>query len=421
MGYFDQYKNTNNIELDTITRLNNHSAVIEVSVPLRRDDGSLVYYKGFRVQHSATLGPLKGGIRFHPGVSIRILKILSIKMTMKCALIGLPYGGAKGGIKVNPKNFSTMELERLSRNYMRKIYDFIGPNRDIMAPDLNTNEMIMGWMMDEYCSINRSYCPSVITGKPFSLGGIKSRPSATGEGGFYCIEELQKKFNFDRKNITVAIQGFGSAGKSIASFLYKSGYVIKAITDSKGGIKCNGGINVPYYINEKNKGLSLTDIQSNNNQISIEYISNKELLELNVDILITAALENQITIENANNIRAKFIVEVANAAISPQADRILISKDKLIIPDILASSGGVIISYFEWITNRIGERWSQQEISQKLKHFVKKGFKNLFEYKSKYNVSSQDAAALIALNRINDTIISQGSRGYFQKRAINKP
>ena len=406
-----------NIDQDTIIKLKQHSAIIEVSVPLRKDNGALVFYKGYRVQHCATLGPLKGGVRFHPKLSITTLKMLSLKMTMKCALVNIPYGGAKGGIKVDPTKLSNMEIERLSRNYIRKIYDFIGPNKDIMAPDLNTNEIIMGWMMDEYCMIKREYSPSVITGKPYALGGIKSRPSATGEGAFYCIEELQRKYSFNRNETDVVIQGFGSAGKSIAKYLFDMGYNIIAISDSTGGVLSHKGINIDYYIKEKKKGLKLYQITPIDNLSKHIQISNDELLELKTDILIPAALENQITLKNYKNINATIIIEIANGAINIKAEQKMY-KDKIIIPDLLASAGGVIISYFEWITNRIGEKWSEQKISQKLKKHIIDSCHKVFDYQQEYNISLRNSAEKIAIETINSSLSSQGTRGYFTEKNI---
>jgi len=341
---------------------------------------------------------------------------LAFWMTLKCALAGLPYGGGKGGICVNPKELSKLELERLSRSYIDRIADFIGPHLDVPAPDVYTNSMIMGWMMDEYSAIMRCRTPAVITGKPIPLGGSLGRDDATGRGGYYCIKELEKLKGWKPSNMKVAIQGFGNAGQHIAQLLHKDGYQIVAISDSQGGIYSDKGFDVPSIIEAKMQSMRVQAVYCTGSvcaKVDATHISNEELLELPVDILIPAALEDQITAANANKILAPFIVELANGPVASEADQILDKKGTFIIPDILANSGGVIVSYFEWVQNNTGFYWPVDEVHSKLKIMITKAFNSVYNLSTGKSLPMRTAANVHALTRIQEAVKAGGTQEYF--------
>jgi glutamate dehydrogenase (NADP+) len=410
--------------------------IIEVSIPVRMDSGELEVYSGYRVHYNNSRGPCKGGIRYHPDVSLDEIKALSMWMTFKCAVVNIPFGGAKGGITVNPKQLSNQELERLSRRYIDAIYEFIGPNTDIPAPDVYTNEIIMGWMADEYNKIDRGINPGVITGKPLTLGGSQGRDAATGKGGFYVLNKAAQMLDMNPPDTTVAIQGFGNVGYNIARFLHNEGYNIVAISDSRGGIYHPHGIDPDIAMDIKKKDGMIDEYICSGTvcavvkaeQISpgkckcqeIKQITNEQLLELDVDILIPAALENQITGNNAENIKARLIVELANGPITQDADVILNHKGVFLIPDILANAGGVTVSYFEWVQNRVGFYWSQEEVFEKLEKIMLREFRNVYEIKEKEQVDMRTAAYILALKRISETIGARGTREYFRKANTNR-
>lgn len=405
-----------NIEPEVLEQLKYPKQVLEVSVPVRMDDGSLKIFTGFRVRHNDALGPTKGGIRYHPNVSREEVMALAFWMTLKCALAGLPYGGGKGGIIVNPKDLSRLELERLSRGYIEQIADFIGPNRDVPAPDVYTNSMIMGWMMDEFSAIMRARTPAVITGKPIPLGGSLGREDATGRGAYYCIKELEKINNWKPSNLQVAIQGFGNAGQHIAELLHKDGYRIVAISDSQGGIYSEKGFDVPSIIKAKMDSKRVQAVycaESVCEAVDAQHVTNAELLELPVDILIPAALEDQITTENAARIRAPFIVELANGPVVSDADAILDKKGTFIIPDILANAGGVTVSYFEWVQNNTGFYWPVEEVHTKLRTMITAAFKAVYDLAKSKAISMRTAANVHALNRIQEAVKAGGTQEYF--------
>ncbi|MCH5375153.1 MAG: Glu/Leu/Phe/Val dehydrogenase, partial [Planctomycetes bacterium] len=357
------------IDPEAIERLKHPKQVLEVSIPVRMDDGSLQIFTGYRVRHDDTRGPTKGGIRFHPGVNLAEVKALAFWMTFKCAIAGLPFGGGKGGVIVNPKELSRLELERLTRGFVEQMADFIGPETDVPAPDVYTNSMIMGWMMDEYSKIHRCRTPDVITGKPIPLGGSLGRDDATGRGAYYCLKELEKKRGWKPDEMRIAIQGFGNAGQHVARLLHADGYRIVAVSDSRGGIYKQDGFDVPSLIHIKQESRRLQAVYCTGSvceTIDAENISNEQLLELEVDILIPAALENQITSDNAPRVKAPVIVEVANGPITSDADQILNERGTLIVPDILANAGGVTVSYFEWVQNRGGYYWNLDEVQHRL-------------------------------------------------------
>ena len=404
------------IDPEAIERLKHPKAILQVSVPLRMDDGSLQIFTGYRVRHDDTRGPTKGGIRYHPDVSLAEVKALAFWMTLKCAVVGVPFGGAKGGIAVDPKRLTRLELERLSRGFISRIADFIGPETDIPAPDVYTNEMIMGWMMDEYSKITRCHTPAVITGKPIALGGSQGRSEATGRGAFYCIKELEKREKWNRSEVRVAVQGFGNAGQSVARLLHEDGYRIVAVSDSHGGIYNPEGFDVPSLIQFKNQTREMRAVYCKGTvceMVEADVLTNQELLTSDVDILIPAALENQITGDNAAKIRARVIVEVANGPIETAAEAQLNQRGVTIVPDVLANAGGVTVSYFEWVQNRSGYPWSLDEVRQRLEQHMQKAFERVWDIAEQQQSSLRSAAYTSALARISEATNAHGTRQYF--------
>jgi len=402
-------------------RVGTPKSCLEVSVPLRRDNGSLEFFRGYRVRHDDTRGPTKGGLRYHPSVTLDEVKSLAFWMTFKCAVVGIPFGGAKGGISINPKELSPMELERLSREFIRRIADFIGPDVDIPAPDVYTNERIMGWMMDEYSTIRRQHSPAMITGKPVSMGGSVGRSDATGRGAYYCIRELAKRVKLDPAETRVAIQGFGNAGQHVARLLHKDGYRIVAVSDSQGGIYSPDGFDIPSLIRTKEDTRHVKAVYCDGalcHAIEATNLTNAELLELDVDILIPAALENQITAENAPNIKARYIVEVANGPVTSDADTILNERKIEVIPDILANAGGVTVSYFEWLQNRSGYYWELQEIHQKLQSIMSREFEKVYDLALELQIDMRTAAYVHALKRLGETMEAKGTSSYFSNEKV---
>ena len=376
---------------------------LRVSIPVKMDDGVTKIFKGFRVQYNDARGPTKGGIRFHPEETIDTVRALAAWMTWKCAIADIPYGGSKGGIICNPKEMSRGEIERLSRAYVRAIGRFIGPEKDIPAPDVYTNPQIMVWMMDEYSKLMGYNVPGVITGKPIPVGGSLGRRDATARGATYTIREAAKVIDLDLKGATVAIQGYGNAG-SFAAILMKElmGCKIVAVSDSKGGIYNPDGIDPKEAFEYKRKMGSVIGFEGTEN------ITNKELLELDVDILMAAALENQITRENGDRIKAKLIAEVANGPTTPEADEILYKNGKFIIPDFLCNAGGVTVSYFEWVQNTYGYYWTEEEVHEKLDEKMTKAFHDVYKMAKKKNVDNRTAAYMVAVNRVSEVVKLRG-------------
>ncbi|GMU93302.1 MAG: glutamate dehydrogenase [Candidatus Hydrogenedentota bacterium] len=404
------------IDPETLEKLKHPKATLEVAIPVRMDDGSLRVFTGYRVRHDDTRGPTKGGIRYHPNVNIDEVKALAFWMTCKCAVAGLPYGGAKGGIVVNPKELSRLELERLSRGFIEQIADFIGPETDVPAPDVYTNAMIMGWMMDEYSKIKRQRTPAVITGKPIPLGGSLGRDEATGRGAYYCIKELELQRQWKPQDVRVAIQGFGNAAQHVALLLHADGYRIVAVSDSRGGVYRPEGFDVPSLVRIKEETRRVKAVYCNGalcEEVKADAVTNEELLELDADILIPAALENQITESNARNIRAPIVIEVANGPTTSEADRILNEKGACVVPDILANAGGVTVSYFEWVQNRSGYYWSLDEVRNRLREIMSREFNNVDRIRRDRSVDMRTAAYVHALNRISAAIEAQGTSRYF--------
>ena len=401
-------------------RLENPILALSVSIPVRMDDGSLRVFKGYRVQFNNTLGPTKGGIRFHPDVNLDEITSLSFWMTIKCAVAGLPFGGAKGGVIVNTKELSQLELERLSRGYIRAIADVIGPKRDIPAPDVYTNSTIMGWMADEYYQITREITPGVITGKPVHLNGSHGRTEATGRGALYVLQQWAKRKNLKPEETTIAVQGFGNAGYIFALLAYKAGFKIVGLSDSKGAIYTNEGLDpVPIMRHKQTQGelkaLLYCDA-SVCEEAKHANFSNEELLEKEVDILVLAALENQITTHNAARISAKVILEIANGPVNSQADAILTERKIPVIPDVLANAGGVTVSYFEWVQNHAGLYWEENEINERLKKIMDRKANEVFDLAKEKNITLRTAAYLKGVERIAGAIRERGTREYFQKK-----
>jgi glutamate dehydrogenase (NADP+) len=341
---------------------------------------------------------------------------LAFWMTFKCAALNLPFGGGKGGITVDPKALSKLELERLSRGYIDAIADFIGPDVDILAPDVYTNAMIMGWMMDQYSIIRRQISPAVVTGKPITMGGSLGRDGATATGAFFVIESIMPKFEQVPQETTIAIQGFGNAGAVLAELLAKAGYKVVAISDSQGGIYAKNGLDIPSIRHYKAAGNGVKAVYCRNSVCNIvehEVITNQELLALDVDILIPAALENQITEENANTIKAKYIFEVANGPVTSAADRILEAKGIYVFPDILVNAGGVTVSYFEWVQNRSGLYWTLEEVNQRLKQKIVEETNRIWSISQELAVPMRTAAYIHALNRLGEALNAKGTRDYY--------
>ncbi|MBI2046045.1 MAG: Glu/Leu/Phe/Val dehydrogenase [Parcubacteria group bacterium] len=350
------------------TFLLTHPACVYIfTIPVRMDSGKIKRFNAYRVQYNDALGPTKGGIRFHPDIDLEEVSTLAFLMSLKTSLSGLPFGGAKGGVEVDPKMLSIWELERLSRGFVRGLYPNLGPQKDIPAPDVYTNPQIMAWMRDEYEKLSGVSAPAVITGKPLMFGGSRGRDVATALGGVYILEYLlQRRNKLQLPHRTVAIQGFGNAGLNAADILSEKGCKIIAVSDSSGGLFEKEGLPIHVLAQAKKSGTALADI-SHGSLRSAQKISNEELLEIPCDVLIPAALGGQITIENAPRIKAQIILELANAPITAEADALLYKNGVYVIPDILANAGGVIVSYFEWVQNLYGYRWTTEEVFQKLK------------------------------------------------------
>lgn len=364
------------------------------SFPVLMDDGNTKIFTGYRIQFNDARGPTKGGIRFHPQVDLEEIKTLSFLMTLKCAVTGLPFGGAKGGIVVEPKKISKGELERVSREYIRQLYRFIGPQTDIPAPDVNTDSQIMAWMLDEFEKISGMHAPGVITGKPLELGGSLVRDISTSLGAFFVLKEATKEAKLKPSNTNIAVQGFGNAGMNIAKILHEQGYNIIAVSDSKSGIFDKKGLDIPKVIEHKEKTDALSGFKGT------KEITNEELLELECDILIPAALEDQITRKNADNVQAKIIMEVANSPITAEADTILEKRKITVIPDILANAGGVVVSYFEWVQNSMNYYWSREEVTKKLEDCMINSTREVIKTTKEFKCTIRDAAYILAVNKV---------------------
>jgi len=365
---------------------------LEIRIPVRMDDGTVKTFKGYRAQHNQAVGPTKGGVRFHPDVNVEEVKALSMWMTMKCGITNLPFVGGKGGVICDPREMSNLELERLSRGYVKAISQFVGPASDIPAPDVYTNPQVMSWMMDEYSKINRSNAFAFITGKPLSLGGSQGRNRATALGAVITIEEAAKRRNMSIAGSRVAIQGFGNAGSFIAKILHDKGAKIVAISESRGALYDPNGLDIESLIELKAQHGRVTPLFD-------EVIPNEKLFEIDCDILIPAALSNQINKENAHLIKANIVAEAANGPTTPEATKILTDRDVLIIPDVLASAGGVTVSYFEWVQNNQGYYWSEEDIIVKLQEKMVEAFNKIYDLAENRKMDMRLAAYVVGLKR----------------------
>lgn len=371
---------------------------LKVSIPVVMDDGNIRVFSGYRVQHSTLRGPAKGGIRFHHAVNMDEVKALAAWMTFKCSVVNIPYGGGKGGVICDPSELSDDELRRLVRGFTAKISPIIGPNKDIPAPDVGTNAQIMAWLMDTYSTLQGQPTPAVVTGKPVSLGGSLGRHEATGRGVMLTALNILKAMKMDIKECTVVVQGMGNVGSISAKLLYEAGAKVIAVSDISDALYNPEGLDIQKinsFISAK-KGNLLKDYCDDN----VKHISNKELLELNTDLLVPAALENQINIHNAENINAKIIVEGANGPTTVEADKILEEKGVVVVPDILSNAGGVVVSYFEWVQNLQSFSWGEEEVNSRLKGIMDNAFKEVYEIAKENNVSLRTGAYMIAIRRL---------------------
>ena len=386
--------------------LKNPQREVKVYLPVEMDDGTVKVFEGWRVQHSNVLGPFKGGIRYHQSVCLNEVKALATWMTLKCAVVNLPYGGAKGGIKVDPSKLSQRELCRLTRRYTYAIEPIIGADKDIPAPDVNTNAQTMAWILDTYSMLNGKPCPGVVTGKPVELGGSKGRVSATGRGVVFSTAFILEKYGKKLNEVSLAIQGFGNVGGYAAEIFAENGAKIKAISDVSGGIYCEDGLD----IGELRKFAADKKLLRDYKAANVKHISNEEVLAADVDVLVPAALENQVTAEIAEKLRCKFLVEAANGPTSVEADGILGKRNIVLVPDIFANSGGVIVSYFEWVQNIQELTWEIKQVNRMLREVMRKAFDDIWATKEECNCDLRKAAYITALRRL---VYAQEIKGIF--------
>ncbi|MDI6870625.1 MAG: Glu/Leu/Phe/Val dehydrogenase [Bacillota bacterium] len=387
------------------TVLRHPERALVVSVPVIMDDGRVEVFEGYRVQHSSARGPCKGGVRYHPAVTLDEVKALAAWMTWKCAVAGIPYGGAKGGIKCDPKRMSKGEIMRMTRRYTVGILPLLGPEKDIPAPDVNTSAETMGWIMDTFSMFKGYAVPGVVTGKPVNIGGSLGRREATGRGVMYVTNELLKRLERRPEDTTVAVQGFGNVGSVAAAQLAREGYRVVAVSDYSGGVYCEHGLNLESllrYAQEKGDG-HLCDYDGEG-----EHLTNAELLALDVDLLVPAALEAQIHGGNAQAVRARWIVEGANGPTTPEADRILADKGVIVVPDILANAGGVVVSYFEWVQDLQALFWDEDQVNAQLERIMRRSFAEVWQFAQDRRLPLRDAAYMLAVNRVAEAIRVRG-------------
>jgi glutamate dehydrogenase (NADP+) len=397
---------------ETVLRLRQPRQFVEAAIPVRMDDGSLRLFTAYRCRYDDSRGPAKGGIRFHIDVSAAEVRALAFWMTFKCAVVGIPFGGGKGGVIVDPRTLSAAELERLSRGWMRAFAHVVGTDVDVPAPDVNTNALIMAWMADEYAVITGKRDPGVITGKPVALGGSLGRDDATARGGFYVLQELEQALQWPKQRRTAAIQGFGNAGEHMAGFLAANGYAVVAVSDSKGGLHRPEGLDVAALVGHKQGTGRLPEPAAARASV----ITNPQLLELDVDLLVPAAVENAITADNAPRLRARAILELANGPCTPEADRILAERGITVVPDILANAGGVTVSYFEWTQNKRGEYWTTPEVHSKLQAVMSREFASVHALARERNITLRTAAYAYALKRLASALEATGTSKTFTRR-----
>ena len=398
------------IHTEVIEKLRYPKETLAVSLQVRMDDGSRKSFKAWRCRYDDTRGPTKGGIRYHPAVNLDEVMTLAFWMTFKCAVANLPYGGGKGGVAVDARSLSRTELERLSRAYIQAFSRFIGPDRDIPAPDMYTNGIVMAWMADEYSSMVAAPTPAVITGKPIALGGSLGRDDATGRGGYYVLRHLEKELGVSPEKSRVVMQGFGNASFHCARLLHADGFRIIGVSDSRSAIYDPDGMDPLAVMDHKQKSRGLSGSPSNG---KLQEMTNAELLEQECDVLIPATMENQIIEENAADIKAPIILELANGPTTPAADAILRKSGTIVIPDILANAGGVTVSYFEWVQNKAGYYWPLDEVQSKLKKIMEPEARRIWNVKQEKDVDMRTAAYVHALDRIASAVEAHGTKAYF--------
>jgi len=375
---------------------------VTVYLPVAMDNGSIEVFTGYRVQHSIARGPAKGGIRFAPDVNLDEVRALAAWMTMKCAVVNIPFGGAKGGVKCDPQHLSEKEVEKITRRYTAEILEILGPEKDVPAPDMNTNEKHMAWIMDTYSMHARQTVTAVVTGKPASLGGSRGRREATGRGVMIMCQQAAKWMNFDLAKTRVVVQGFGNVGSVSATLLHRLGCKIVGVSDIQGGIYNENGLDIPAVLQHIQSKRFLKGFPG------AQEVDNKALLELPCDILIPAALEDQITATNASKIHARVIVEGANGPTSVEAEKILDEKGAVVIPDILANAGGVTVSYFEWVQDRMGYFWREDVVNERLEDVLVPSFHEVIDYSTRFKVNLRTAAYMLGIQRVVDTIKTRG-------------
>lgn len=398
-----------NVDAEVLEKLKYPKETLSVRLSVRMDDGSRRSFPAWRCRYDDTRGPTKGGIRYHPSSSVDEVTTLAFWMTFKCAVMNLPYGGGKGAVRVDPHSLSKSELERLSRAYVQAFAGMIGPDRDIPAPDVYTNSMVMGWMADEYSTIVRQPSPAVITGKPLPLGGSLGRDDATARGGYYLLKHLENDLALANGAKRVVVQGFGNAGFHIARLLHADGYRIVGVSDSRGAVVCDGGLDPYAVMAAKEKGGSVTACAGG----GVRAASENELLGTPCDVLVPAALEDQIHGRNAGLIKAKVVLELANGPVTPEADKMLEEMGVVVLPDILANAGGVTVSYFEWVQNRQGYYWTLEEIHQRLKVIMETEGRRVWDRRAALGISMRTAAYAHALERLSGAIAAHGTQAFF--------
>jgi len=397
------------IDPDVIEKLKYPRETTKMRLMIRMDDGSRKSFLAWRCRYDDTRGPTKGGIRFHPDSTVEEVETLAFWMTFKCAVMDLPYGGGKGAVRVDPRTLSKSELERLSRAYIQAFAKIVGPNRDIPAPDVYTNAMIMGWMADEYSQIVGEVSPAVITGKPIALGGSLGRNDATARGGYYLVRHLADELGLGA-NMRVAIQGFGNAGQFYAKLAAGDGHKIVAVSDSSGAIRSDSGLDVEKLIAGKTAGRSVASLAD---ELGAKVIPADELIGVDCELLVPAALEDMITVDNVGTIKAKVLLELANGPVTPDADKILEERGIIVLPDILANAGGVTVSYFEWVQNRQGYYWDLEEIHERLKKIMEREGGKVWSIARQRGVTARTAAYIHALSRLSTAIEAHGTQPFF--------
>ncbi len=394
MSRFDRAAQLLNLDPDLYAVMRVPNRELKVYIPTRMDSGRIQVFEGYRVQHNFARGPAKGGIRYAPDVNLDEVRALAAWMTWKCAVVNVPFGGAKGGVVCDPQQMSMGELERMTRRYASELLDFIGPEKDVPAPDMNTNEQTMAWIMDTYSMHARHTVTAVVTGKPIDLGGSSGRREATGRGLLFVANEAIKRFKMSPEETRVVVQGSGNVGGIGARLLYEAGYRVVAISDIESGIYNPNGIDIPAALNYLQMTRSFQGYEG------VQTVSNSELLELECDVLIPAATENQITSQNADRVKCKVLVEGANGPTTAAADEILHKKGIFVVPDILANAGGVTVSYFEWVQDRMGYFWREDVVNQRLQDTMVASFNDLCRYADAHSVDTRTAAYMLAIDRV---------------------